>query len=94
MTKTQKKDRNLYAILVLIFVVIALISFLFKNIKVGSKNYSKDSIKFSKLFYEDDYSRLLSNLNQINQKVKIEDKKFDGFKKDPSKPLDKRPGKP
>ena len=55
MTKTKKKDRNLYAILVLIFALIALISFSFNNIKVGSKNYSKDSIKFSKLFYEDDY---------------------------------------
>ena len=85
MTKTQKKDRNLYAILVLIFVLIALISFSFKNIKVGSKNYSKDSIKFSKLFYEDDYSRLLFNFNQVNQKVKVKDKKFDGFKKDLSK---------
>ena len=73
MTKTQKKNRNLYAILVLIFVLIALISFSFKNIKVGSKNYSKDPIKFSKLFYEDDYSRLLFNFNQVNQKVKVED---------------------
>ena len=44
MTKTQKKNRNLYAILVLIFVLIALIPFSFKNIKVGSKNYSKDSV--------------------------------------------------